>query len=168
MTAKEAWGRLSIDHAPVLQRARDCAALTIPALLPPGGSNDATSLPQPYQSVGARGLNNLAAKLLLALFPPGSPFFRLLMTVDLEEEAEPDVRNELEKRLQRIETRAMRAFEASVIRPRLGEALTHLVATGNVLIFYNKLVTDADRITGQHEAFADEFSTILSRQLDDA
>ena len=139
MTAKEAWGRLSIDHAPVLQRARDCAALTIPALLPPGGSNDATSLPQPYQSVGARGLNNLAAKLLLALFPPGSPFFRLLMTVDLEEEAEPDVRNELEKRLQRIEARAMRAFEASVIRPRLAEALTHLVATGNVLIFYNKL-----------------------------
>ncbi len=34
------------------------------------------------------------------------------------------------------------------------------------MIFYNKLSTDADRLVGSYEAFADEFSTILSRQLD--
>jgi biopolymer transport protein TolQ len=34
------------------------------------------------------------------------------------------------------------------------------------VIFYNKLSGDADRLIGGYEAFADEFSTILSRQLD--
>jgi biopolymer transport protein TolQ len=36
------------------------------------------------------------------------------------------------------------------------------------VIFFNKLSTDANRIVGGYEAFADEFSTILSRQLDAA
>jgi biopolymer transport protein TolQ len=34
------------------------------------------------------------------------------------------------------------------------------------VVFYNKLSADADRLVGGYEAFADEFSTILSRQLD--
>ena len=33
--------------------------------------------PTPYQSVGSRGVTNLASKLMLALFPPQAPFFRL-------------------------------------------------------------------------------------------
>ena len=39
-------------------------------------------------------------------------------------------------------------------------------ATIPAVIFYNKLSGDADRILGGYEAFADEFATILSRQLD--
>ncbi len=34
------------------------------------------------------------------------------------------------------------------------------------MIFYNKLSADSDRIVGSYESFADEFSTLLSRQLD--
>ena len=34
------------------------------------------------------------------------------------------------------------------------------------IYFYNKLSGDSDRIVAGYEAFADEFSTILSRQLD--
>jgi biopolymer transport protein TolQ len=34
------------------------------------------------------------------------------------------------------------------------------------VVFYNKLSADADGITAGYEAFADEFSTILSRQLE--
>ena len=34
------------------------------------------------------------------------------------------------------------------------------------VIFYNKLSADADRILSGYESFADEFATILSRQLD--
>ena len=41
-----------------------------------------------------------------------------------------------------------------------------LLAAIPAVIFYNKLSADADRIASGHEAFADEFSTILSRQLD--
>jgi len=34
------------------------------------------------------------------------------------------------------------------------------------VIFYNKLSGDAEKIVAEHETFADEFSMILSRQLD--
>ena len=34
---------------------------------------------QPYQGIGARGVNNLASKLSLALMPPNSPFFRFMV-----------------------------------------------------------------------------------------
>ena len=41
-----------------------------------------------------------------------------------------------------------------------------LLAAIPAVIFYNKLSADADRLVGGYESFADEFSTILSRQLD--
>ena len=41
-----------------------------------------------------------------------------------------------------------------------------LLAAIPAVIFYNKLSADSARIVGGYEAFADEFSTILSRQLE--
>ncbi|MFC3569873.1 protein TolQ [Paracoccus sp. TOH] len=59
----------------------------------------------------------------------------------------------------------------AVVAPGIAEALVAtalgLLAAIPAVIFYNKLSADADRITGGYESFADEFSTILSRQLDD-
>jgi len=58
----------------------------------------------------------------------------------------------------------------AVVAPGIAEALVAtalgLVAAIPAVIFYNKLSSDADRITSGYEAFADEFTTILSRQLD--
>lgn len=58
----------------------------------------------------------------------------------------------------------------AVVAPGIAEAL---VATGlglfaaiPAVIFYNKLNADSDRILAGYESFADEFATILSRQLD--
>jgi biopolymer transport protein TolQ len=34
------------------------------------------------------------------------------------------------------------------------------------VVFYNKLNSDSEHIIGGYESFADEFATILSRQLD--
>jgi biopolymer transport protein TolQ len=60
----------------------------------------------------------------------------------------------------------------AVVAPGISEALLAtalgLLAAIPAVIFYNKLSTDANRIVGGYEAFADEFSTILSRQLDAA
>ncbi|MEM7642055.1 MAG: protein TolQ [Pseudomonadota bacterium] len=60
----------------------------------------------------------------------------------------------------------------AVVAPGIAEALLAtgigLVAAIPAVIFYNKLSRDADKITGNFEAFADEFATILSRQLDAA
>ncbi|MBU2360079.1 protein TolQ [Loktanella sp. M215] len=58
----------------------------------------------------------------------------------------------------------------AVVAPGIAEALLAtglgLMAAIPAVIFYNKLSADADRIVAGYEAFADEFSTILSRQLD--
>ena len=58
----------------------------------------------------------------------------------------------------------------AVVAPGIAEALVAtalgLLAAIPAVIFYNKLSADADRITSGYEAFADEFTTILSRQLD--
>lgn len=60
----------------------------------------------------------------------------------------------------------------AVVAPGIAEALVAtglgLLAAIPAVIFYNKLSHDADRLTANQEAFADEFSTILSRQLDEA
>ena len=57
-----------------------------------------------------------------------------------------------------------------VVAPGIAEALLAtalgLLAAIPAVVFYNKLSADSDRILGGYEAFADEFSTILSRQLD--
>ena len=58
----------------------------------------------------------------------------------------------------------------AVVAPGISEALVAtalgLLAAIPAVIFYNKLSNDADKIAGGYSAFADEFSTILSRQLD--
>jgi biopolymer transport protein TolQ len=58
----------------------------------------------------------------------------------------------------------------AVVAPGIAEALLAtgigLVAAIPAVVFYNKLNSDSERVVGGYEAFADEFATILSRQLD--
>ncbi|MEI6098785.1 MAG: protein TolQ [Alphaproteobacteria bacterium] len=58
----------------------------------------------------------------------------------------------------------------AVVAPGIAEALLAtgigLLAAIPAVVFYNKLNNDSDRILGGYESFADEFATILSRQLD--
>lgn len=60
----------------------------------------------------------------------------------------------------------------AVVAPGIAEALLAtglgLLAAIPAVVAYNKLSADSDRIIGNYEAFADEFATILSRQLDRA
>lgn len=57
-----------------------------------------------------------------------------------------------------------------VVAPGIAEALLAtglgLLAAIPAVVFYNKFSADSDRIVAGYESFADEFSTILSRQLD--
>jgi len=69
----------SEERLTFLNRARESAELTLPYLVPPEGHNETTTFPTPFQGMGARGVNNLSSKLLLALLPPNSPFFRLVV-----------------------------------------------------------------------------------------
>ena len=64
----------------------------------------------------------------------------------------------------------MEQVTLATVAPGIAEALVAtalgLLAAIPAVIMYNKLATDADRISAGHEAFADEFTTILSRQIE--
>ena len=119
-----------------LDRARECAKLTIPTLLKDQGDNWATVYNTPFQSIGARGVNHLASKLLLTLLPPNSPFFRL--TIDdfyIEELVGPEQRGAVEEGFAKIERSAMNEIESEAYRVPVFEALKHLITTGNCLLY---------------------------------
>jgi len=69
-----------------------------------------------------------------------------------------------------IEIAEQQSTNLAVVAPGIAEALLAtglgLLAAIPAVIFYNKLSADSDRIVNGYEAFADEFATILSRQLD--
>ncbi len=69
-----------------------------------------------------------------------------------------------------IEIAQQQNTNLAVVAPGIAEALLAtglgLLAAIPAVIFYNKLSADSDRIIAGYEAFADEFATILSRQLD--
>ena len=130
------YNKLELDREVYLARARDCAELTIPTLFPPKSSNAATEYRTPFQSIGARGVMNLASKLMLALFPPQAPFFRLSMDdlVFKQIEADPEQKQTLEEGLAKIETAVMDNMEVSNDRVSIYEALKQLIVSGNVLL----------------------------------
>ena len=69
-----------------------------------------------------------------------------------------------------IEIAEQQNTNLAVVAPGIAEALLAtglgLLAAIPAVIFYNKLSADSDRIIGGYEAFADEFATIFSRQMD--
>lgn len=134
--AQQRYELLKQQRHPFLDRARECAKLTIPAMLPPDGHSGYRKLPTPWQAIGARCVNSISARTLLALFPPSATFFKL--TVDdfaLESLGQGGKRGEVEKALNKIERAVCSELETSTMRPALFETLKHLFSSGNVLLF---------------------------------
>ena len=71
------WADDDTDRQAGLDRARMCAALTDPAILPPVGQTPDQKLPENYQSVGSRGAMTMEGKFIIAAWTPGLPWFHL-------------------------------------------------------------------------------------------
>ena len=125
---------MAADRESFLSRARSCAELTIPTLMPPEGHTGTTQFTTPFQSVGARGVNNLASKLLMTLLPPNQSFFRLTIDDFDLTELGGDARGKAEEALARIERSATQEVESKAIRVPTFEALKQLIVSGNVLV----------------------------------
>jgi len=131
------YGQLSSDRNAFLQRARDASKVTIPGLIPEAGASEKGALRTPYQSLGARGVNYLASKLLITLFPPNSSFFKLEVD-DLAlrvTEQGPEVKSELDAALVKVEHAVMSVLETANGRASMHEAFKHLLVGGNVLLY---------------------------------
>lgn len=136
MTAQSRYDSLARDRDSFLERARDCSRFTIPMLIPEKETTYSNTYPTPYNAIGARGVNNLASKLLLALLPPNSPFFRLrLDDFQIKElEGDQNLKTDIEKGLGEVEKAIMTDIEMSADRVAIFEALKRLIVGGNVLV----------------------------------
>lgn len=125
---------LEAIRRPYLNRARACAHYTIPSLFVPEGFNSNSDLYTPYQSLGARGVNNLAARLVLALLPPSSTFFRLRPKAKDVAKLDQEKKTALDKALSMVEQDILKELESRAGRVVAYEAMKNLVVGGNVLI----------------------------------
>lgn len=136
--AKTTYNRLVQERDNYTQRAEKCATYTIPLAFPKESDSGSTTYDTPYNSVGARGVNNLASKLLLALLPPSQPFFRLGLDSENQEklnQADPDTKEAIDYSLSMMEQAMMRYIESISFRPTLFDALKQLIICGNALLF---------------------------------
>lgn len=135
--AKALYESLVQDRQPFLDRAIEASRYTIPTLIPPLGHTKSTKYYTPYQSVGARGVNNLASKLLQTLFPSNTPCFRLeidqFVMVKLGED--PDAKADVDAKLAKIERSVQNKIETEAIRVSAFEGIKHTLVAGNALLY---------------------------------
>lgn len=137
--AKATYEKLVADRAPYETRAENCAQYTIPALFPKASDNASTDYTTPWQAVGARGLNNLASKLMLALFPL-APWMRLTVSEFQAKQllADPAGLAKVDEGLSMVERILMAFMESNSYRPTFFEALKQLIVAGNCLLFISE------------------------------
>ena len=144
ITAEERYEQLLQYRNAYQQAAYNSAALTIPALVPSTSDSknkdDRTraQLPVPAQSLGARGVNNLSAKMLLALFPPNTPLFRYIVSADIQLQSAPDELTYVNEMLAERESVVTSDIEQKKYRPKLIEAFKQLIVAGNVCLLLSE------------------------------
>ena len=141
MNARERYNSLTNGRRQFLDTAVDCSELTLPYLIDDDLSTKPSQkrLKQPWQSVGSKAVVTLAAKLMLALLPPQTTFFKLQVRDDkLGEEIPPEIRSELDLSFSKMERMVMDYIAASSDRVVVHQALKHLIVGGNSLVFMGK------------------------------
>jgi len=141
MNARERYSQLTSGRSQFLDTAVTCSELTLPYLI----ERDTSAQPNhkklitPWQSCGSKAVVTLAAKLMLALLPPQTTFFKLQVRDDkLGEEIPPEIRSELDLSFSKMERMVMDYIAASSDRVVVHQALKHLIVGGNALVFMGK------------------------------
>lgn len=139
-SARKRYDALVGYRSEYLTQADIAARLTLPYLIRDeeqfrGGTHD---LKTPWQSVGSKGVVTLASKLMLALLPAQTSFFKLQVDDSQLGDVPDEVKTELDLSFAKIERTIMDAIAASDDRVVIHQALKHLVVAGNALIFMGK------------------------------
>ena len=134
-TAESLYNILTVDRSSYERDGDDCAKLTIPSLFN-NNSAKKQKIKTPFQALGAAGTNSLAAKMLMALIPPNTPFFKLIIDeLELQKSGQSEIMAEIDKGLRGLENAVMADIETSNDRVAMFEALKHLIVVGNVLLY---------------------------------
>lgn len=124
------------NHANIVQRCKQYAAWTLPTVFPAEEYNEGVELQNDYQSVGAAAVTNLSNKVMMALFQPTRPFFKMNLSAEQKEElkAEGHKPTELSAALAKAEREAMHELDRMRSRPILTDVILNLIITGNCLV----------------------------------
>ena len=134
-SAKKRYDKLASNRKNYLTRAEDAAELTIPQLYTGtyDGSNEGNSYGNPYQSLGARGVNNLANKIILSLFPPATAFFKMSISpLTLQKMGKGE--GQVNQALQVLEKSIVNEMEISQLRSTLVDSIKQCIVGGSVIL----------------------------------
>ncbi|BAG70388.1 head-tail adaptor [Ralstonia phage RSB1] len=134
---KACWTALDGRANTVIRRSERYASWTQPSLCPPDGFNEQTELQNDYQSVGSECVNSLSNRLVLNLFAPSRPFMRYDVppAIAAKLDIDPAV---LQTQLSKAERDSVKLLDQLSTRPKLFEAIKHLIVIGNVLVILGK------------------------------
>jgi hypothetical protein len=139
--ARKRYDELTHLRSQFLDTAYECSRLTLPYLISNEWDDHNTHrmLRTPWQSVGAKSVTTLAAKLMLALIPPQTTFFKLQIRDDkLGVELPPEARSELDLSFSKMERMVMDSINGSGDRVMIHQAMKHLIVGGNALLYLGK------------------------------
>lgn len=145
-TLAQRWQTLDQKKSVLYSRAEDYALWTLPYIFPKQSHNKDSEMNGPMDSIGPRAVNNAANKLVMALFPPYAPFFRLNVTNDViaeltgaAEQGDPDAKeiiDSLDRTLADGEKDAMRILDYNSFRTEATMAAKSLIVTGNSMMYH--------------------------------
>jgi hypothetical protein len=140
MNARSRYELLAGYRHQFLDMAVQCSELTLPYLIQREDTRMSyKSIKTPWQSVGSKCVVTLASKLMLALLPPQTSFFKLQVRDDkLGTEIPAEIRSELDLSFAKMERMVMDSIAASSDRVSVHQAIKHLVVGGNALLYMSK------------------------------
>jgi len=132
------YNKLTGERSNYEDRAELSARLTLPSLFPIEGSNGTSRFAtNRVQSLGGKGVNHLAAKLVLALLPPAGQFFRFEPDADAADdltEGDENAKMKITAMFSRQENNVREEIKSQDIRVPLFKIMRLLIVTGCVLV----------------------------------
>lgn len=132
---------LGSDYAreETLTRCERYAGWTLPNIFPDDPLMEYDEMQNDYQSVGAQAVTNLANKIMMALFQPSRPFFRMRLTQQQRESLAGGLTPaQIDVALSEAERAAMRELDKINARVVMTQVIQHLIITGNAMLFMPK------------------------------
>ena len=134
ISAAAEYKKMEDTRQPFQSRAEEASKLTLPQLYPTVDDTSITTYPTPYQSLGARGVNNLANKMILSLFPPATAFFKLGAN-QLQKEQSGVSDGDMQNAMYIIEKAIVNEMEVSQLRSTLVDIIKQGVVGGSSVLY---------------------------------
>lgn len=140
-TAKERYAELEPARTTIIDRAVECAELTLPYVIREDGADASTEYPDSYvRGFGAKLVSNLTGKLVPAILPTNQPFHRLTPSqeaLSAVSRDNPDMIAEIYKIIAEKDEALFRAINKSKFRGVAYPLIEMAIVTGNGLVERN-------------------------------